>query len=625
MTRSLIIVVISLLIVPATRAAGPSVKDALAFEPIQANVDYDRPTAAEEGQTTIKAEKEGKTTAWVVRNGAGELLRRFADTNADNMVDQWSYFKEGREVYRDIDGNFNGKADQYRWFHTAGTRWGIDANEDGDIESWKVISPHEVAELAVTALATRDARLFSTLVATEREINAAGLGDSASSEMTKSSKAAVTGFAKMAGEQKSISAGSKFLNFGASRPGLAPAGTDGSTRDVIYYDNATALVETGGKPEQVYLGQLIAIDNGWKLVTLPQMGDDAAPTGPYSFAAQTTNGNTNAGGTAPSDEMQKLMDELYKLEGQAESAGPDAIAKLTEQRADILMRLAQISPRDAQSDWYAQLADMLSAAASTSGYADGVAKLDRLADQLRRQKADDNTIAHVQFRRIWAEYGLAQREPKADVAKIQANWLESLEKFATDHPDSPDASEAMLQLGMGNEFAGETETATKWYRKLASNFPDSPAGPKAAGAIRRLDSIGKAIPLAGKSLDGSQVDLRNYRGKVVVIQYWATWCGPCKEDMKQLGELYAKYNRNGFEIIGVNLDSSTDIAKNYVTQQRIPWKQLADGDGLDGRLANELGINTLPLMLLVDGEGKVVSRSLYITEVEDEIKRLLTK
>ncbi len=624
MIRSLFVLAVSILTSPATLAAGPSVKDALAFEPIQANVDYERPTAADAEKATIKAEKEGKATAWVVRNGSNQLLRRFADTNADNMVDQWSYFKDGREVYRDIDGNFNGKADQYRWFHMSGTRWGIDANEDGDIESWKVISPHEVAELAVTALAQRDARLFSTLIATEREITAAGMGDTAATEMTKSTKAAISGFAKMASDQKSVSSGSKFLNFGASRPGLVPAGTDGSTRDVIYYDNVTALVETGGKPEQVFLGQLIAIDNTWKLVTLPQLGDDAAPTGPYSFAAQVIPGG-NAGGAAPSDEMQTLMDELYKLEGQAESAGPDAIGKLTQRRTEILLRLAQISPRDQQNEWYGQLADMLSAAVTTHGYSDGIQSLDRLIDQLRRQKADDDTIAHVQFRRIWAEYGLAQRDPKADVAKNQASWLESLEKFASDHPESPDASEAMLQLGMGNEFAGETEVATKWYRKLATDFPDSLAGPKAAGAIRRLDSIGKAIPLAGKSLDGSPLDLRSYRGKVVVVQYWATWCGPCKDDMKKLAELYAKYNRNGFEVIGVNLDSSNDLAKAYVTQQRIPWKILADGDGLDGRLANEMGVNTLPLMLLVDGEGKVVSRSLYITEVEDELKRLLTK
>ena len=72
------------------------------------------------------------------------ILRRFVDTNDDNVVDQWSYYKDGLEVYRDIDSTFNGKADQYRWFNTGGSRWAIDANEDGVIDSWKSISAEEV-------------------------------------------------------------------------------------------------------------------------------------------------------------------------------------------------------------------------------------------------------------------------------------------------------------------------------------------------------------------------------------------------------------------------------------------------------------------------------------------------
>ena len=88
-----------------------------------------------------------------MRNPQGETLRRFADTNADNTVDQWCYFLDGVEVYRDIDANFNGKADQYRWFHTAGSRWGIDKDENRKIDAWKQISPHEVAEQVVIACA----------------------------------------------------------------------------------------------------------------------------------------------------------------------------------------------------------------------------------------------------------------------------------------------------------------------------------------------------------------------------------------------------------------------------------------------------------------------------------------
>jgi thiol-disulfide isomerase/thioredoxin len=608
-----------------TQAAGPSVADALAFEPIQPNVDYDRPTGSEAQGATIKAEQDGKTTAWVVRSASGQMLRRFADTNADNMVDQWSYYQNGLEVYRDIDANFNGKADQYRWMHTGGTRWGLDTNEDGSIDTWRAISLQEVAELAVAALASRDAAKFQTLLPTAREIQSAGLGKAAADQLLESTKAAASGFAKFAADQKVVSSGAKFLDVGSSRPGVVPAGTDGSTSDITYYENVTALVDNGGKPEQVYLGQFVQVAGGWRLTSLPQLGGDSAPAGTFSFAASTMPANAGGGGSVPTDEMQKLMDDLYRLESQAEATPPAQLDKLTDRRVELLTKIAEVSPADQRSEWLGQLADMLSAAVSTHGYAKGIPQLERLAADLRKQRASSDLIAHVEFRRIWAEYGLAQRDPKADVAKIQNNWLEALEKFAGDYPNSPDAAEAMLQLGMGNEFAGETDTAIEWYGKLSKQFANTSTGSKAAGAIRRLESIGNVIPLTGRALDGSQVDLRAYRGKAVVVQYWATWCGPCKDDMEKLKQLYAQYNRNGFEVIGVNLDTSAEVAKNFVASSRVPWKQIAEGDGLDGRLANEMGVNTLPLMVMIGPDGKVTSRSLYITEVEDEIKRLLAK
>ena len=124
---------------------------------MQEGVDYDRPTAEEVKDCSIKPEKENGNVAWVVRDANGDTLRRFADTNGDKVVDQWKYYKSGLEVYRDIDTNFNGKADQHRWCHSEGTRWGVDSNENGDIDAWRVIAPEEVAEEVICAIRDKDA------------------------------------------------------------------------------------------------------------------------------------------------------------------------------------------------------------------------------------------------------------------------------------------------------------------------------------------------------------------------------------------------------------------------------------------------------------------------------------
>src|SRR5215510_11216885 len=154
------------LLTPALAAQSPTPEMALRFAPVQPYVDYAKPTAEEIKQCTIKPEKEGNVIAWVVRSGDGEILRRFADTNSDNKVDQWCYYLDGLEVYRDIDSNFNESADQYRWFNTGGMKWGVDKDENKKIDSWKQISPHEVAEQVVLALKSKDPARFNLVLLT---------------------------------------------------------------------------------------------------------------------------------------------------------------------------------------------------------------------------------------------------------------------------------------------------------------------------------------------------------------------------------------------------------------------------------------------------------------------------
>jgi TolA-binding protein len=74
---------------------------------------------------------------------------------------------------------------------------------------------------------------------------------------------------------------------------------------------------------------------------------------------------------------------------------------------------------------------------------------------------------------MWAEYVTAQRAPDADPAKVQSKWLDDLQVFVAKHPKSSDAAEALLQLGMYQEFVGKNDEATKWYRQLISDFPNA--------------------------------------------------------------------------------------------------------------------------------------------------------
>jgi thiol-disulfide isomerase/thioredoxin len=608
-------------------ADPPTATQALGLKPIQPHVEYAIPGKEEAAACTIRAEKENNVTAWVVRNRQGEVLRRFADTNGDNVVDMWCYFLNGVEVYRDVDSNYNGKADQYRWFNTAGMRWGVDKNEDGRVDSWRAISPHEVAEQVVLALKGRDAGRFELLLLTPEELNDSGFGKPRAEKLAEVLKTAPDRFSKLAAEQKVVGAESRFIDFGSARPARIPTGTGSSTKDVIVLDNAAALVETGGKHEQVFLGAVVAVGETWKLLDVPTVGSQAQPgQGDFLLGPLAQTPAAAPGGNAPNDEMQKLMAELDQLYREGERLPAEKQAANIDQRAEKLERLAKMAPEGDREQWYRQLAGLFSVGMQTGSYPKGGERLELLQKKLEDAEASEEIIAAVAFQRLWADYVIAQQKTDGDAGKVLEKWLADLEKFVNDYPKSSDAAEALLQLGMYQEFAGKNEEATKWYRQLIQNFPKAEQAPKANGALRRLSSIGKPVPLRGTDLRGETVDLQAapYRGRVVLIHYWATWCVPCKADMAYLKDVFAKRGGNDFQIIGVCLDADAAEARRYISENRFAWRHIHEPGGLDGRLANEMGVMTLPLTVLVDQKGNVVSHNIHVgPELETELAKLI--
>src|SRR5262249_17475405 len=150
----------------------------------------------------------------------------------------------GIEVYRDIDENFNGKADQHRWMNTAGIRWGLDPNEDGKIDSWKVISPEEVTAEVVMAIRDKDPARFSRVLITPSEVKGLGLGAAKTKDLNEKVTGAISKFSDLIHSQHAINGNTQWVHFGGSRPGLVPAGTDGASGDIIAYENVVAMTET---------------------------------------------------------------------------------------------------------------------------------------------------------------------------------------------------------------------------------------------------------------------------------------------------------------------------------------------------------------------------------------------
>ncbi|MGD0654844.1 MAG: thioredoxin-like domain-containing protein [Thermoguttaceae bacterium] len=611
-------------------AATPTVEQALNLTPVQPGVDYDRPGPQEIPKCKILAKKINGQVGWIVEGPDGTILRKFVDTNGDNVVDQWSYYKDGIEVYRDIDSNFNGKADQHRWFNTGGTRWGLDPKEDGTIESWKSISAEEVTAEVVAALAARDQDRFARVLLASDELKNLGLGKSRSGELAEKVGKLSAAFKQLATRQKTVTAQTTWVQFTAGKPGVVPAGSDESTKDIRVYENVVAIVETAGKNSQLHIGTLVQVGDGWRAIDLPQEiaegQADSAPAG-FFFQASLVHRSDSAA-NAPGENSQKLMADLDKLDQTASAATtPEEQAKYTSRRADLLEQIAAATPNaEERAMWLRQLTDMIGAAGQMGAYPEAVDRLKALFEKLKKNEADKDLAAYVKFRLLMADYWRKMQDPKTNSAKVQAEiqteWQKNLEQFLTDYPAAPDAAEVMLQLAIAQEFAGQDDEAKRWYARAAKEFPDSPAGKKALGAQSRLDCEGKTLSFTASGLSGKAVNLANFRGKIVLIQFWTTHSDQAKSDMAMLKDLIAKYGRS-LTVIGVSVDNSRKELDAYLSSAKLTWTQVFEEGGLDSPPANQLGILTVPTMILVDQQGKVVNRNIQTAEIEAEVKKLL--
>lgn len=607
---------------PSAQQTGPTVQQVLAYQPKQKDVIVDRPEGAEVAKCTIAVTKTG----YVVRDADGQILREFKDTNGDNTVDQWSYYKDGVEVYRDIDSNANSKPDQCRWLNTAGTRWGIDANEDGKVDSWKAISAEEVTAELVAALRDRDKARFERLLLTPKELKTLGLGTAKTELLQKKIDAAAAAFGQLATQQKLVGPQAKWVSFGGYQPGIVPEGTEQSTADLLVYENVMAMVETEGKAHPITVGALVRVKDIWRLIDIPQVSEDTSSANDYKsfFFAMPRTEKTDQQAGKPNERVQELMNELQKLG----EITPTSTTKQHERRAEILKLLAdEAETPDVRAQWYHQLADTLSAAVQTGSYDDGVNKLKELYDALKGDEKDDALASYVQFRYMTADHGQALAKSDGNnnnFQNIQTKWINDLREFVQQGKKYPDSADAMMELAIAEEFGGDEDQALKWYDTIAKDFADAPIHRKAAGAKLRLSSVGRPIPLQGKLANANgSFDLSALKGKVVLIQYWATWCEPCKADMPLLKELRGKF-KGEFEVVGVCLDNSKADMLAFLKQDDPRWPQLFEDGGLDSRFANELGIQTLPTMILVDKQGKVVNRNIRAQELESELKKLVT-
>jgi len=136
--------------------------------------------------------------------------------------------------------------------------------------------------------------------------------------------------------------------------------------------------------------------------------------------------------------------------------------------------------------------------------------------------------------------------------------------------------------------------------------------------------VGKPLAIRFAAVDGRQVDLGNLRGKVVLIDFWATWCVPCVHEVPHVKAVYDKLHPKGFEIVGISFDQKRIALQSFVLKEKMTWPQYFDGKGWKNQFGVRFGIESIPTMWLVDKKG--VLRHIDAREdLEAKVQKLLAE
>jgi hypothetical protein len=600
----------------ALAGGKPTPAQMLALRPHLEGVAYSTPSEQDLASCTVElVSGPGASSGWLLRDPQGRPLRRFFDSNGDKRIDVWSYYQDGAEVYREVDSNFDGKVDQYRWLNAGGMKWGVDLDQDGKIDAWKMISAEEVSQEILQAIITRDFQRLQALFITEAEIKALDLASAEATRIRELEKQAAAKFQNTLTRLAGLNEKTHWLHLETTAPQCIPGDASGSAQDLIRHDRATILCETGGKNEWIQTSAMIRVGDAWRIFDAPAAGD----------------GSSDGATTQVDPALQALLDQLRDHDAKAPktqegpAANPEIVAYNLE-RANLLEKIvAKVKPEE-REQWIRQICDCLGAAAQSSSDGDKTAyqRLQRLEEQIVSVMPRTGLAGYVTFREMQAENAAKLAKPGPDVGKIQEQWLERLAKFYETYPKAEDAPEALMQLGMVSEFVNKETEAKKWYSYLVRDFPSSALAAKAQGALRRMELEGKPIELSGTLLDGAAFNINQLHGKTLAVYYWASWNKErCVGDFATLKLLLDTYAAKGFALVCVNLDNNAADATAFVQRSAAPGMHLFQPGGLESPLATQYGVLVLPNLFLVDSEGKVISRTLQVTNLEDELKRRL--
>ncbi len=180
-------------------------------------------------------------------------------------------------------------------------------------------------------------------------------------------------------------------------------------------------------------------------------------------------------------------------------------------------------------------------------------------------------------------------------------------------------------------ISDKRDQAKAFVAQLKADMASHPMAAQIAQVIGQLSAnlylpgVGDKMEIAFTAIDGKEVDVTKMKGKVILIDFWATWCAPCVAEMPNVIKAYAEYKDKGFEVVGISLDEDKSALEGFIAQNNMTWPQYFDGKGWGNEIAQRFGIGQVPATFLVGKDGKIIASNLHGSQLEEKLKEVLSE
>ncbi len=243
--------------------------------------------------------------------------------------------------------------------------------------------------------------------------------------------------------------------------------------------------------------------------------------------------------------------------------------------------------------------------------------------QLQDLASQTDAPASIRGQARYELLGISMRHfALGDKSETSASIIAELKQFTDDFPTYPSLDVLKYKVAQSLKASDPAASAALLGELAASG--QGQAADLARTELATREKLRSPLDLHFTAVDGSQVDLATMRGKVVLIDFWATWCGPCRAELPNVLAAYQKLHDKGFEIVGISLDQDKDALTRFTAANGMTWPQFFDGKGWKNEISSGYGIQAVPAMWLVNKKGYVVTTN-GRADLEGQIEKLLAE